>query len=155
MHFEAVTKPALWLQVLGLFLAVSMVAVTGVSWWRGEPDVIGVVVLALSCVLVLALSAWFALTPVRTQIDGHGVAVSYWPFGRTIPWSSVSEVLEGDRVDGIGHGFGYRWEGKGRIAFRLGGPMITVMHDSGRLGVSVPDPDAALAAADAVQRATK
>lgn len=78
--------------------------------------------------------------PVTVTVTDSAVRVTYPLAGRTVPMADVTDVGVGDHVDGVGYGWGVRWEGRGKWAYRVGGPMATVVHRGGRLGVSVTDP---------------
>jgi len=99
--------------------------------------------IALGLVFVLALVGlgWLiARGPVTVTVTDRAVNVRYPLAPRTIQMANVTDVGAGDHVNGFGYGWGVRWEGKGKWAYRVGGPMATLVHSKGRLGVSVQDP---------------
>ena len=60
-----------------------------------------------------------------TVTDRRGPrAPTRWPRARSGS-SDVTDVGAGDHVDGFGYGWGLRWEGRGKWAYRVGGPMAT------------------------------
>lgn len=146
--FSCTARPARGVKALAAGIVVLMTTVVGGALLAGGWDPVAGAVLGLVALLVALVAGGLAFSPARLQIDDAGVEVRYFPFRHSVPWSRIEQVVPGDRVDGVGWGVGWRWEGQGRIAVRVGGPMITVIHAGGRLGVSAPDQAAALAAAE-------
>lgn len=143
---ESTYPPPTRLRTLGFVIAaVGVGGVVPLLLDRpGAGMVVAVVVLGVA---LLAVGLHLALVPVQAQVTSEAVVVRYTPFSRTIPARDITEVLIGDRVDGYGFGYGIRLEGRGRWAYRLGAPMVTVVHRGGRIGVSVQDAEAFAAAA--------
>lgn len=135
--YRSVAHPAKPLVVVGAIVAVTGVVagllVAALGGWA----------IALGLVLALTLVGlgWLiARGPVTVTVTDRAVTVGYPLVPRTISMADVTDVGAGDHVNGFGHGWGVRWEGKGKWAYRVGGPMATVVHRSGRLGLSVEDP---------------
>lgn len=138
-RYRSVAHPATPLVVVGAIVAVVGV-VTGllVAAMGGWSVVIGLVLL-----LALVGLGWLvARGPVTVTVTDGAVTVGYPLATRRVRMADVTDVGAGDHVNGFGYGWGVRWEGKGKWAYRVGGPMATVVHRSGRLGVSVEDPHA-------------
>ncbi|WP_018155351.1 hypothetical protein [Demetria terragena] len=145
-HLLSTVYPHRFLRVLGLTLLVLCLGLTfGIVVGSGASVLeVGLVTLLLLPVLLVG---WHLMSvPVRVCLVAEDVVVAYWPTTTRIPRATITEVLPRDQVDGYGFGYGYRWEGRGRRAVRLGGPMVTIVHDGGRLGVSVQDPDTVVSA---------
>lgn len=142
----SVARPATWLRLIGVGIVLVMVGATAFGLPEGSGGAWARVVIVVVALLVCAVGLHLALTPVRLSVDENGLTVQYWPSTRRLGWEQITQVQSGDRGHGIGYGFGYRWEGRGRVAIRLGGPMITITHTGGRLALSVTDADAVLAA---------
>lgn len=136
-RYRSVAHPATPLVVGGAVVAVVGVVggllVAALGGWA--------IVLGLLLVLALVGLGWLiARGPVTVTVTDRAVAVGYPLASRSIPMADVTDVGAGDHVNGFGYGWGVRWEGKGKWAYRVGGPMATVVHRGGRLGVSVQDP---------------
>lgn len=113
----------------------------------------GALALGLALVLGLVGLGWLvARGPVTVTVTERVIRVSYPLAPRTIRMEDVTDVGAGDHVDGHGYGWGLRWEGRGRWAYRVGGPMATVVHRRGRLGLSVEDPHEFVEAVVAARR---
>jgi len=118
--------------LIGLGVGISIAAQGGLA-------VLGGVLVALAFGGV----GWLiARAPVRVTVTDDEIRVRYPLAPRTVAMADVTDVGAGDHVDGVGYGWGVRWEGRGKVAYRVGGPMATVVHRSGRLGLSVEDPHA-------------
>lgn len=136
--YRSVVRPSRPLVVVGACVAALgvlsglLVASTG----DGAPVVLGLVLL----VGLVGLGWLVARGPVRVTVTRDEVRVSHPLASRTIRISDVTDVGAGDHVDGVGYGWGVRWEGRGKWAYRVGGPMATLVHRGGRLGLSVADP---------------
>ena len=144
--FECAARPTRGAKVLsGVAVAVILV-VAGVSLAVEGFELWPVLILGMCVLVVAVLMAWCAFMPARLRVDDSGIHISYSPFRRSVPWSQLQDVLGGDQIGGAGWGYGWRWEGRGRTAVRVGGPMITIVHTGGRIGVSVPDQRKAAAA---------
>ena len=135
--YRSVVRPSTPLVVVG-----AAVAAVGVLTGLLVAAMGGLSVLLCGLVLVsLVLLGWLvARSPVRVTVTRDAVRVGYPLASRTIRISDVTDVGAGDHVDGVGYGWGVRWEGRGKWAYRVGGPMATLVHRGGRLGVSVADP---------------
>lgn len=135
--YRSVVRPGRPLVVVGALVAVVGV-VTGLllaalGGWS--------IALGLVAVVGLGLLGWLiARGPVTVTVTPQEVRVGYPPASRTIRIVDVTDVGAGDHVNGVGYGWGVRWEGRGKWAYRVGGPMATVVHRRGRLGLSVSDP---------------
>lgn len=137
--YRSVVRPHRALVVVGAVLAavgvVTGLLVAGAGGWA--------VAAGLLVVLGLGGLGWIvARGPVTVTVTDATIRVRYPFASRTIRIEDVTDVGAGDHVDGVGHGYGVRWEGHGKWAYRVGGPMATVVHRQGRLGVSVEDPHA-------------
>lgn len=136
-RYRSVVRPHRALVVVGAVLAavgvVTGLLVAAPGGWSVAPG--------LLAVLGLGGLGWLiARGPVTVTVTDAAIRVGY-PFApRTIRIEDVTDVGAGDHVDGVGYGYGVRWEGRGKWAYRVGGPMATVVHRRGRLGVSVEDP---------------
>lgn len=136
-RYHSVVRPHQALVVIGAAVAgVGVVTGLLVASTGGWEIALGVVVLAL----LVGLGWLVARGPVTVTVTDHAIRVRYPLAPRTIAIEDVTDVGAGDHVDGIGWGHGLRWEGRGRWAYRVGGPMATVVHRRGRLGLSVEDP---------------
>lgn len=136
-RYRSVVRPSTPLVVVGALVAIVGVicglAVAALGGWS----------IALGLVLLVALVAlgWLvARGPVTVTVTDRAIQVGYTFAPRRIRMSDVTDVGAGDHVNGVGYGWGVRWEGRGKWAYRVGGPMATVVHRGGRLGVSVQDP---------------
>lgn len=135
--YRSVVRPGRPLVVVGAVVAgVGVVAgllIASLGGWS--------VALGLGTIICLGALGWvIARGPVTVTVTPQEVRVGYPPASRTIRIVDVTDVGAGDHVNGFGHGWGVRWEGKGKWAYRVGGPMATVVHRGGRLGLSVSDP---------------
>ena len=135
--YRSVVRPSTPLVVVGgVVAAVGVLTGLLVAAMGGVAVVLGAVVL-----VALVLLGWLvARGPVRVTVTRDAVRVGYPLASRTIRISDVTDVGAGDHVDGVGYGWGVRWEGRGKWAYRVGGPMATLVHKGGRLGLSVADP---------------
>lgn len=135
--YRSVVRPQRALVVVGAAVA-GVGAVTGllVASTGGWAVALGLVVV----VSLVGLGWLVARGPVTVTVTDRAIRVSHPLSPRTIPMDDVTDVGAGDHVDGVGHGWGLRWEGRGKWAYRVGGPMATVVHRRGRLAVSVEDP---------------
>lgn len=135
--YRSVVRPAGPLVVVGAVVAaVGVLAGLLVASLGGWSVAVGLVLL----VGLVALGWLIARAPVTVTVTPAEVRVGY-PLGpRTIRIVDVTDVGAGDHVNGAGYGWGLRWEGRGKWAYRVGGPMATVVHRRGRLGLSVTDP---------------
>lgn len=136
-RYRSVARPTTPLVVVGAMVAIVGVVcgllVASLGGWS--------VVVGLLCVVALAGLGWLvARAPVTVTVTDLAINVTYPLAPRRIRMAEVTDVGAGDHVDGVGYGWGVRWEGKGKWAYRVGGPMATVVHRGGRLGVSVEDP---------------
>ncbi|MFW5471132.1 hypothetical protein ACOCJ4_13925 [Knoellia sp. CPCC 206435] len=136
-RYRSVVRPHRALVLLGALVAgagvVSGLLVASLGGWA----------VALGAVLLVGLVglAWLvARGPVTVTVTDRAIRVAYPLAPRTIAIEDVTDVGAGDHVDGVGWGWGLRWEGRGKWAYRVGGPMATVVHRRGRLGLSVEDP---------------
>lgn len=136
-RYRSVARPAKPLVVVGAVVAaVGVLVGLLVSAMGGWSTVLGIAV-----ILALVGLGWLvARGPVTVTVTDRAVTVGYPVLSRRISMSDVTDVGAGDHVNGFGYGWGVRWEGRGKWAYRLGGPMATVVHRKGRLGVSVEDP---------------
>ena len=136
-RYRSVAHPSTPLVVLGAIIAaVGVVCGLLLASLGGWYIVVGVV-----CLLVLAGLGWLvARGPVTVTVTDRAINVTYPLAPRRIRMADVTDVGAGDHVNGFGYGWGVRWEGKGKWAYRVGGPMATVVHRGGRLGLSVEDP---------------
>ncbi|MFC7487022.1 hypothetical protein ACOCJ7_12350 [Knoellia sp. CPCC 206453] len=135
-RYRSVARPAKPLVVVGAIVAAVGVLVGLVVAAMGGWSI------ALGLVVILALVGlgWLvAKGPVTVTVTDRAVTVGYPVLSRRISMSDITDVGAGDHVNGFGHGWGVRWEGRGKWAYRVGGPMATVVHRRGRLGVSVDD----------------
>jgi hypothetical protein len=135
--YRSVVRPHRALVVVGGAVAavgvVSGLLVASMGGWA--------LALGLAVIVSLAGLGWVvARGPVTVTVTDRAIRVSYPLSPRTIPMDDVTDVGAGDHVDGVGYGWGLRWEGRGKWAYRVGGPMATVVHRRGRLGLSVEDP---------------
>lgn len=138
-RYRSVARPVMPLVVLGAAVAVigvvSGLLVASTGRWA----------VAVGAVLLvgLVLVGWaVARAAVRVIVTDRVIRVTYPLAPRTISMTDVTDVGVGDHVNGVGYGWGVRWEGRGKWAYRVGGPMATVVHRGGRLGLSVEDPHA-------------
>ncbi|KGN39902.1 hypothetical protein [Knoellia aerolata] len=136
-RYRSVVRPHRVLVAVGAVVAavgvVSGLLVASLGGWA--------VALGLLVVLALVGLGWLiARGPVTVVVTDRAIRVSYPLAPRTIRMDDVTDVGAGDHVDGVGWGWGLRWEGRGKWAYRVGGPMATVVHRRGRIGVSVEDP---------------
>lgn len=136
-RYRSVVHPATPLVVVGAIVAVVGVVagllVASLGGWS----------LALGLLVILGLGGlgWLiARGPVKVSVSSQAVVVTYPLAPRRIHMADITDVGAGDHVNGFGYGWGVRWEGKGKWAYRVGGPMATVVHRGGRLGLSVQDP---------------
>jgi len=135
-RYRSVAHPAKPLVVVGAIVAgVGIVCGLLVAAMGGWSIALGLVTL-----LVLVGLGWLiARGPVTVTVTDRAVTIGYPMASRTISMADITDVGAGDHVNGFGYGWGVRWEGKGKWAYRVGGPMATVVHRRGRLGVSVDD----------------
>lgn len=136
-RYRSVAKPSTPLVVVGAIVAVIGVVggllVASLGGWS--------IALGLGCLLLLVGLGWLvARGPVTVTVTDRAIHVTYPLAPRRIRMVDVTDVGAGDHVNGFGYGWGVRWEGKGKWAYRVGGPMATVVHRRGRLGLSVEDP---------------
>lgn len=137
--YRSVARPTTPLVVVGAVVAVVGVVcgllLASLGGWS--------VVLGLLSVVLLGVLGWLvARGAVRVTVTRQSVHVTYPLAPRTIRIADVLDVGAGDHVNGVGYGWGVRWEGRGKWAYRVGGPMATIVHRRGRLGLSVEDPHA-------------
>lgn len=135
--YRSVVRPSTSLVVVGSAVAgvgvLTGLLVASLGGWS----------IALGALVLLSLVAlgWLvARAPVTVTVTRDDVRVGYPLASRTIRIGDVTDVGAGDHVDGVGYGWGVRWEGRGKWAYRVGGPMATLVHRGGRLGLSVEDP---------------
>lgn len=136
-RYRSVAQPTTPLVVVGAIVGVIGVigglAIASLGGWA--------IALGVVLVLVFVGLGWLiARCPVTVTVTDGAVTVGYPLAPRRIRMVDVTDVGAGDHVNGFGYGWGVRWEGKGKWAYRVGGPMATVVHRRGRLGVSVQDP---------------
>ena len=136
-RYRSVVRPHRALGVVGAVVAgvgvVTGLLVASLGGWA--------VALGLAVLVALVLLGWLvARGPVTVTVTDRAIRVAYPLAPRTIRMEDVTDVGAGDHVDGVGYGWGLRWEGRGKWAYRVGGPMATVVHRRGRLGISVEDP---------------
>lgn len=137
--YRSVVRPSTPLVVVGAAVAgVGVLTGLLVAALGGWSTALG----ALLLVGLVGLGWLVARGPVRVTVTSDEVRVGYPLASRTIRITDVTDVGAGDHVDGVGYGWGVRWEGRGKWAYRVGGPMATLVHRRGRLGVSVADPHA-------------
>jgi hypothetical protein len=136
-RYRSVVRPMKPLVVVGALIAtVGVVCALSIASLGGWSVLVGLLTL-----LVLGGLGWLvARGPVIVTVTDAAVRVTYPLAAKTVPMSDVTDVGVGDHVDGVGYGWGVRWEGRGKWAYRVGGPMATLVHRGGRLGVSVADP---------------
>ena len=135
--YRSVARPSTPLVVVGAVIAgvgvLTGLLVAAMGGWS--------VALGAAVLLALVGLGWLiARGPVTVTVTGEAVHVGYPLASRTIRIVDVTDVGAGDHVDGVGYGWGVRWEGRGKWAYRVGGPMATLVHRRGRLGLSVEDP---------------
>ncbi|KGN36165.1 hypothetical protein [Knoellia subterranea] len=136
-RYRSVARPTKPLAVVGAIVAVVGVVcgllVASLGGWS--------VVLGLALLVLLGGVGWVvARGAVIVTVTDRDIRVTYPLAARRIRMADVTDVGAGDHVNGVGYGWGVRWEGRGKWAYRVGGPMATVVHRGGRLGVSVEDP---------------
>jgi hypothetical protein len=135
--YRSVVRPSTPLVVVGGVVAAVGVLVGLLVASMGDWSVVlGAVVL----VALVGLGWLVARGPVTVTVTRDEVRVGYPLASRTIRIVDVTDVGAGDHVGGVGYGWGLRWEGRGKWAYRVGGPMATLVHRGGRLGLSVTDP---------------
>ncbi|KRE41837.1 hypothetical protein [Knoellia sp. Soil729] len=136
-RYRSVTSPSTPLVVVGASVAaVGVICGLSIASLGGWSVAVG-----LACLLVIGGLGWIvARGPVTVTVTDRAIDVSYPLASRRVDMADVTDVGAGDHVNGFGYGWGVRWEGKGKWAYRVGGPMATVVHRGGRLGVSVEDP---------------
>lgn len=136
-RYRSVAHPGTPLVVVGAIVAgVGVVTGLLIAALGGRAIALGLV-----AVLALVGVGWLiARGPVTVTVTDGAVHVAHPLVSRRIRMIDVTDVGAGDHVNGFGHGWGVRWEGRGKWAYRVGGPMATVVHRGGRLGVSVEDP---------------
>ena len=136
-RYRSVARPATPLVVVGAIVAgVGVLVGLLVAAMGGGSIALGLVV-----ILALVGLGWLvAKGPVTVTVTDRAVTVGYPLLSRRISMSDITDVGAGDHLDGFGHGWGVRWEGRGKWAYRVGGPMATVVHRKGRLALSVEDP---------------
>ncbi|MFC7491918.1 MULTISPECIES: hypothetical protein [unclassified Knoellia] len=136
-RYRSVARPGRPLVVVGaLVAAVGVVAGLLVAALGGWSVALGLVV-----ILVLVALGWLiARGTVTVSVTDRDIHVAHPLASRRIRMEDVTDVGAGDHVNGFGYGWGVRWEGRGKWAYRVGGPMATVVHRRGRLGVSLEDP---------------
>lgn len=137
--YRSVARPTKPLVVVGAVVAVIGVLcgllIASLGGWS--------IALGLAAVVLLGVLGWLiARGAVRVTVTRQAVHVTYPLARRTIRMTDVLDVGAGDHVNGVGYGWGVRWEGRGKWAYRVGGPMATLVHRRGRLGLSVDDPHA-------------
>ncbi|WP_404383631.1 hypothetical protein LL946_00350 [Knoellia locipacati] len=135
--YRSVVRPSTPLVVVGAAVAGSGVLlgllIASLGGWS--------IALGALVLLLLGTLGWLvARGPVTVTVTRDEVRVGYPLASRTIRIGDVTDVGAGDHVDGLGYGWGVRWEGRGKWAYRVGGPMATLVHRRGRLGLSVADP---------------
>ncbi|KGN30143.1 hypothetical protein N802_09730 [Knoellia sinensis KCTC 19936] len=136
-RYRSVVTPSAPLVVTGAVVAaigvVTGLVIASMGGWS-----IGLGALVL--LSLMGLGWLIARAAVTVTVTDSAIHVHYTLSSRTVAMSDVTDVGAGDHVNGVGYGWGMRWEGRGKWAYRVGGPMATVVHRSGRLGVSVEDP---------------
>ncbi|GAA4107787.1 hypothetical protein GCM10022415_00080 [Knoellia locipacati] len=135
--YRSVVRPSTPLVVVGAVVAaVGVLVGLLVASMGGWSLALG----ALALVALVGLGWLIARGPVTVTVTRDEVRVGYPLASRTIRIGDVTDVGAGDHVGGVGYGWGLRWEGRGKWAYRVGGPMATLVHRGGRLGLSVADP---------------
>ena len=136
-RYRSVAKPTTPLLAVGAVVAVIGVVcgllVASLGGWS--------IPVGLACLLALVGLGWVvARGAVTVTVTDGAINVTYPLARRRLRMADVTDVGVGDHVNGVGYGWGVRWEGRGKWAYRVGGPMATVVHRGGRLGLSVEDP---------------
>lgn len=149
VRYLSQVSPHWVVRALGLVTCLALLGV--VASLVLNPNGVPFAVLALIGVLALlgaAAGLCLALVKVTLEVTEWQVHVAYPPFTRVLNAEFITGARPGDRDDGVGFGYGIRWEGRGKIALRVGGPAVLIEHSRppGSTVVSVDDPERAVAA---------
>lgn len=148
VRYVSQVAPHWAVRALGLVVCLALLGfVASLVLNRGVPFAV-IAVMGVLGLLGAAAGLCLALVKVTLEVTEWEVLIAYPPFTRVLNAEFITDARPGDRDDGVGFGYGIRWEGRGKIALRVGGPAVLIEHSRppGSIVVSVDDPERAVAA---------